>query len=235
MFFPERIKSILPTDKVLEIGPGAAPHPRSDVFLEKKFNKVDALIQSGYAIPAQLDKKVVFYDGAKFPFKDHEFDYIICSHVIEHVPVEDLPLFISEMQRVAKKGYIEFPTVFYELVNYEPVHIWLMNFRDNKMLFMDKQVFESNHIHQIIRSMFYGNDAYLRKSFARYKPIFFAGYEWNKTIAYEFVNDYNVLVNAEDVNHWKKFFKDFIPPVPPEIIKATLYTRVYNRIKRIFT
>lgn len=235
MFFPERIKSILPQDKVLEIGPGAAPHPRSDVFLEKKFNKVDALIQSGYATPVQLDKKVVFYDGKNFPFKDNEFDYIICSHVIEHVPAEDLALFISEMQRVAGKGYIEFPTVFYELVNFEPVHIWLMNFRNNKMLFMDKQLFESNHIHQIIRSMFYGQDAYLRKSFARYKSLFFVGYEWNKKIEYEQVSDYNILVNGEDMNYWKEYFKDFIPPETPQPIKATLYSRVYNRIKRIFT
>lgn len=234
MFFPERIKSILPTDKVLEIGPGAAPHPRSDVFLEKKFNKVDALIQSGYATPAQLDKKVVFYDGTKFPFKDNEFDYIICSHVIEHVPIEDLSLFISEMQRVAKKGYIEFPTVFYELINYEPVHIWLMNFRDNQMLFMDKQLFQSNNIHQTIRSMFYGNDDYLRKAFARYKTFFFVGYEWNTRIDYRIVTNYNEIVNEEDMNHWKKFFKDFYPPLSPVTEPSPLYRRVYNRLKRIF-
>ena len=37
MFFQDRIKNILPTDRVLEIGPGADPHPRSNVLLEKKF------------------------------------------------------------------------------------------------------------------------------------------------------------------------------------------------------
>lgn len=48
MFYPERICSINPGDKVLEIGPGATPYPRSDVFLEKQFDsEADLIAQSG--------------------------------------------------------------------------------------------------------------------------------------------------------------------------------------------
>ena len=35
MFFPDRIKSIEPGSKVLEVGPGATLHPAATVFLEK--------------------------------------------------------------------------------------------------------------------------------------------------------------------------------------------------------
>jgi SAM-dependent methyltransferase len=235
MFFPERIKKILPTDKVLEIGPGAAPHPRADVFLEKTFNKEEALVQSGYAKPAQLNKKVVFYDGTIFPFENDSFDYVICSHVIEHVPIEDLFTFISEMQRISKKGYIEFPTVFYELINYEPVHIWLMNFRNDKMIFLDKRIFESNNIHKIIRSMFYGNDLYLRRLFSRYQTLFFVGFEWEKTINYEMVKDFNELVNDADLKQWECFFKEYVPPVTPLPVQSPLYLRAYHKLKRLFS
>ena len=44
----------------------------------------------------------------KLPFKDKEFDYVILSHVLEHVP--NLIEFISEIERISKSGYIELPT-----------------------------------------------------------------------------------------------------------------------------
>ena len=42
------------------------------------------------------------------PFKDKEFDYVILSHVLEHVP-EPLK-FKKEIERIGKAGYIELPT-----------------------------------------------------------------------------------------------------------------------------
>jgi len=44
----------------------------------------------------------------KLPFKDKEFDYVILSHVMEHVP--NLIEFKSEVERIGKAGYIELPT-----------------------------------------------------------------------------------------------------------------------------
>ncbi len=233
MFFPEKIKNILSSDKVLEIGPGSMPHPRANVFLEKKFSPEEALAQSGYTVPAKLDRETFFYDGNHFPFENNSFDYIICSHVIEHIPVEDLALFISELQRVAKKGYIEFPTVFYELLNYQPVHIWLMNFRKGKIIFMDKRIFSSNNIHKVIRNLFYCNDNYLFKAFYRYREFFFVGFEWDETIEYEIVDNFNSLVNSEDVNHFDQMFSKYTSPDVPTS-NAPLYRRIFRKIKNVF-
>jgi hypothetical protein len=48
VFFPEKITSIRPRDKVLEIGPGSSPHPRSDAFLELYFtDRQDKISQRG--------------------------------------------------------------------------------------------------------------------------------------------------------------------------------------------
>ena len=98
---------------MLEIGPGGSPHPRSDVLLERRFeSEPEAEAQRGYTPKLRTTKPVVYYDGGRFPFADDEFNYVICSHVLEHA--QDVDFFTSELFRVASRGYIEYPTVYYE-------------------------------------------------------------------------------------------------------------------------
>ncbi len=130
MFFAERLISIGPNDKVLEIGPGGTPHPRSDVFLDLDPSlfktEQEALHQRGSAPELNVQKPVIYYDGKKFPFKDKEFDYIIASHVLEHV--DDIDLFLHEVGRVGKKGYIEYPNVLYDYLYNIDVHFNLLHY-----------------------------------------------------------------------------------------------------------
>ena len=71
MFFQNRITLIKPTDKVLEIGPGASPIYRSDVLLEKQFDDDSEYEkQFGHAEKLVTDKKIIFYKGEVFPFQD---------------------------------------------------------------------------------------------------------------------------------------------------------------------
>ena len=76
------------------------------------------------------------------PFKDNFFDFVIASHVIEHV--KDIDFFIKELQRVAPRGYIELPTrlednLLLHLNNIKE-HLWLFYFDDNKkILIADKK------------------------------------------------------------------------------------------------
>ena len=75
------------------------------------------------------------------PFKDKEFDFVISSHVIEHV--QDVALFIKELERVSSKGYIELPTVLEDNLVFENKkdHLWQMWFDDdNSQLIISKRV-----------------------------------------------------------------------------------------------
>ena len=86
------------------------------------------------------DKNFVKLDGNVLPFKDNEFDFVIASHVIEHV--KDVKTFINELSRISSKGYIELPTILEDNLVFENKkdHIWHMEFDDidNKLNISEK-------------------------------------------------------------------------------------------------
>ena len=195
---------------MLEVGPGGNPHPRANVLLEKIFDdKEIALAQRGFSSELKTKKTIIFYNGEKFPFKDNEFDYVICTHVLEHIPYSELENFILELQRVAKAGFIEFPAIFYELINHQSVHLWYMNYRDNTILFLDKKIFNSNYVHKVMREMFYGNDKYMSLAFKRYRELFFCYFEWKDSINYKIVDSYDELINENDLLKYKEYFSNY--------------------------
>ena len=87
------------------------------------------------------DKKFIRLTEKKLPFKDKEFDFVVASHVMEHV--EDVNFFIKELERVSKKGYIELPTMLEDSLVFENKkdHLWHMDFDDVELkLLISKKV-----------------------------------------------------------------------------------------------
>ena len=86
------------------------------------------------------DKKFIKIDKKELPFKNKEFDYVIASHVIEHV--EDFEFFIKEIQRISSRGYIELPSRLADNLVFENVndHIWWFQYDDiNNRLISSKK------------------------------------------------------------------------------------------------
>jgi len=177
MFFPERIRQIAKTDRVLEIGPGGSPHPRSDFLLERTFTEDEALRQRGGVAGLAMTKALVHYDGGRFPFDDQAFDYVICSHVIEHV--DDVEGFCAELFRVAKRGYLEYPTIYYEYLYNFSVHKQLVNYDTGELRYLPKsdtglQRFQPVH-DLLYRSLELGYSDLVEDL----KDAMFQGFEWN--------------------------------------------------------
>ena len=87
------------------------------------------------------DKNFVRIKEKKLPFLDKEFDFVIASHVLEHV--DDIKFFISELERISSSGYIEVPTILEDNLVFENKtdHIWHMNFDDDKnILLISKKI-----------------------------------------------------------------------------------------------
>lgn len=226
--------SIRPDDRVLEVGPGALPHPRANVSLDKRFDDADELnAQFGLAQRSVELENLVYYDGGAFPFKDNEFDYIICSHVIEHIDPEELGLFFSEMTRVARRGYLEVPNAFYEFICYTHVHKWLIGNDGEQLRFYSKSHLPASRVMDTFRWMFYNCDQDLTQLFPRYREIFFIGFEWEGHVDYTVVNKMDQLFGEKEFAafnskiHTSEFYKRNHPhlfPEPGEELKPPLPT-----------
>jgi hypothetical protein len=192
MFFPEKIRSIAPNDKVLEIGPGADPNSRSDILLEKRYStEKEYFSQLGKEEHIKTNKTIVYYDGETMPFNDDEFDYVICSHVLEHIA--DIESFIKEVMRIGKKGYFEFPTIYYDYIYNFDVHKTLLFYSDNRLIWLPKESTPLNQF-KIVNDFFLltlnnGYVDYINK----FKDYFFLGFEWDRSITIKKAEDLREL------------------------------------------
>ena len=87
------------------------------------------------------NKNFVILKNNDLPFDDNQFDFVISSHVMEHV--KDLQYFIKEIERVSKRGYIELPTKLEDNLVFEnkKEHLWQMDFDDvNHKLLISKKI-----------------------------------------------------------------------------------------------
>ena len=76
------------------------------------------------------NKNFIKIEEKRLPFKNKEFDFVIASHVIEHV--EDFEFFIKELERISNKGYIELPSRLADNLVFENKndHIWWFCYDD---------------------------------------------------------------------------------------------------------
>tara|TARA_B100000787_G_scaffold25103_1_gene16748 strand:+ start:247 stop:885 length:639 start_codon:yes stop_codon:yes gene_type:complete len=117
--FIEKTLSLKSNWNILDIGCGYGANKYANVICDVQ--------DLSKFYPNKIFTKLV---EKKLPFKDKEFDFVIASHVMEHV--DDVEFFISELERVSKQGYIELPTMLEDNLVFENKkdHIWHMDFDD---------------------------------------------------------------------------------------------------------
>lgn len=95
---------------VLDVGSGGNPYPRANVLLDAYEET-----RERHWVPLKADRPAVLGRIENLPFRDGAFDFVIASHVLEHSA--DPARFLTELQRVARAGYIETPDAFMERLN----------------------------------------------------------------------------------------------------------------------
>jgi len=116
---------------VLDIGSGNQPFFRTNVACEKY--PYDSSERGGTFLNIV---PTVVGDAQRLPFKDKAFDFVVASHVLEHVPYPEL--MVAELQRVAKAGYIETPSRIAETIMGKCFHRWIVEDKDNKLIFSEE-------------------------------------------------------------------------------------------------
>ena len=114
---------IKPHEKVLDVGSGTYPFSKAthlaDLYLE------DTPHRCGMEL-ARDDRPLIIMDVCAAPFPDKTWDFVFCSHMLEHLknPGDGL----REISRIGKRGYIEIPTKLSDvMLNFTKIdnhHLW---------------------------------------------------------------------------------------------------------------
>lgn len=177
--------------QVLDIGSGHNPHPRANVVADKF---VDTNYHRSNNIKVLKQQRFVQADGENMPFADGEFGYVICCHVLEHV---DRPEnFYTEMQRVAKTGYVETPSLIGEMLIPKESHQWVILDIDNTIVMVSKKRlgFHASHDFGDLFLDYLPKISIAYKMLQRTQPqLLTVNYEWKDKI------DFIIEPNNEDL------------------------------------
>lgn len=192
------LKRIKPDDLVLEIGSGNNPHPRADILCDRYLTKN---IERAGAFSIVVDRPFVVCDGYRLPFADKSFDYVICSHILEHM--ERPAAFLDEIMRVGKAGYIEVPSALSERLFGWNFHHWYCTARGRTLVMIPKTEGErfGGFFHHLIE-----HNIWFRRLFEEHESEWYVRFEWTNRIKHVISRQKMSLrlLNTIDRKIWKR-------------------------------
>ena len=192
------------TDLVLEVGSGDNPNPRADILCDRYITS-DHERAGGFRI--RIDRPVVVADGIRLPFADKTFDYVIASHIFEHM--DDPTGFARELMRVGKAGYIEVPSAFSERVFGWGFHHWYCDLAGGTLTLTPKTEGEQwdGFFHKLI-----ARELWFRRWFEEHEDAWYVRVEWNGNIP--------IRMKTRSVrgDEW-----ELLATAKPEIVKDMLF------------
>jgi MoaA/NifB/PqqE/SkfB family radical SAM enzyme len=127
--------AIAPGSRVLDIGSGHLPFPFATDLAD--FAVDDNSYGRAGAPVKKLDGRDVYACNVEaMPFENRQFDFVNCSHVLEHTEKPENAC--EELMRVARRGYIETPTSAKDLwLNSADIsnHRWAVAIEDGVLVF----------------------------------------------------------------------------------------------------
>jgi hypothetical protein len=185
------------SEVVLEIGSGNNPNPRSDILCDRYIHDNG---QRAGEFGIVIDRPFVVADAYHLPFSNKSFDYVICSHILEHM--EHPKEFITEITRVGKRGYIEVPSALSERIFGWDFHHWFCTVESNILVLRKKKEGErfKGFFHRII-----AHSIWFRRFFEQYEYEMYTRYEWNTNVQLRIDkrNPSRKWVNSLDARAWK--------------------------------
>jgi len=191
--------SILHNDYVLDVGGGNNPHPRANIVVDKF--PINNYHRSGN-LKILKTQKFIVAGGENLPFKDKTFDYVISSHVLEHA--ENPSVFLNEISRVGKKGYIETPSLIGEYLIPKKSHKWVILDLDGKIVLMEKNIINltpSIEFGDLFQKYIAPNSIEFKILMKTYPNLFTVRYEWKESIDF-IVNPIDPKLRAYFTQSW---------------------------------
>ncbi|WP_268624051.1 glycosyltransferase [Paenibacillus alvei] len=176
----KEIFQIKPGDRILDVGGGSNPFAYASVVTDLYFD--DNRHRGGASLQILNNIEYVQCDILSLPFKDKEFDFVICRHVLEHVALPDIAA--KELSRVAKRGFVEMPSRYNEHVHGYPEHLWLCDVKEDRLLFEPKSFIRNPH-KNISRKLHYIDPGFRHKFEVENRYLFCTQLYWEGSFEIE--------------------------------------------------
>jgi SAM-dependent methyltransferase len=182
-------------DLVLDIGSGGWPFRRAnhlaDRFPEGTTHRFESMVRDG--------RPFFEVDIEHLPFADQTYDFVFCSHVLEHL--EDPAQAMRELMRVGKRGYIEVPTrlsdIMFNFTRLKDHHRWHGLRLGNTLVLIEWNQRErrelGNEFFDALQSEFTNP---FQAFFERNRDLFFTSYSWEKEIEFLIIDKAGRVVNS---------------------------------------
>lgn len=200
-------------DLVADIGSGDNPNIRADILCDLYPESNDE--RSGRFGIWVDERPFILCDIHQLPFRDKAFDYIICSHLLEHVA--DPQRAVQELTRVGRRGRIETPSQLFEILYGWSFHRWRVA-RDGKgrLIFEGKDISVTGLLSEPIKK-----SREFEKLVSKFPSEFLVKFEWEGTFPVE--------VRGKGVSSVNKKSPD-----PNEIFLEKILQRTLRRKIKIF-
>lgn len=195
----------IPADaQVLDVGSGGWPFKRATALADKYVGSTTHRVE-----PIARDERPFYeVDLQKLPFSDKSYDFVFCSHVLEHI--DNPGAAMRELMRVGRDGYIEVPTrvsdVMFNFTRIPNHHRWhglvlgttliLMEWADQERRELGNDFFEA--LQSSHRNAF-------QDFFERNRDLFFASLHWRGSFDFVVINKSGRVIDASSDCLRKRF------------------------------
>lgn len=183
-------------DKVLDIGSGGHPFPLAthlaDFYEFETTHRSDELKRDHRPFTA--------CNVESTPFTDKEFDFVYCSHVLEHV--ENPAKACEELMRISKRGYIETPTktsdIMFNFARIPNHHKWHTQLLADTLVFIEwvdkeKRDIETNYFYEQFHSQ-WANP--FQDLVYKHRDLFYCMMLWESNFNYLVINKKGVVISS---------------------------------------
>jgi len=202
------LNSILPDDIVLDIGSGNNPINRANILAD--FSPDDNFHRSGNL---KEDKPVIICSVERIPVKQKMIDFVLCSHVLEHV--NNPSIACNELQRIARRGYVETPAYGKDiLIGTGYMHKWQVVSFERVMNFFEysKREHEANWNASPVMDLWMRKRYHpWQKYFWERQDLFNAWVLWEDK--FEFIEHRRKNSEAKKLSQWKRIPDSQLPSV----------------------